>query len=264
MTKESGTIYIVVAHPTEGEAVSRAASRAGCGCEVVVAGVGGAATSWVLYRIIGAIVPPGNGLRPGIMAAPLPAPIPVPVSGTAAPPVAEYRPAGSLPPPSLIIGAGIAGSYTSDLAIGSVVVTASECFADMGIDDNGSFRSLFDSGLADPDEPPFTGGRLLCSNRWFEAAATELTAVRGATVNTATGTCEAAARIRGGWDPQIETMEGAWLAYACMMAGVPWLGVRAISNMVEPRNTANWNIPLALERLQEEMTTLLRMIVEMS
>jgi len=164
------------------------------------------------------------------------------------------------PLPALVIGAGIAGSYVSSLSPGDVVLTRSDCFADMGVDDNGDFRSLFGANLADPDSPPFSGGRIHCRGRWFDLAAETLPAVTGATVNMSSGSQAVIDRIRRAWNPDIETMEGAWLAYACEISRIPWLSVRAVSNMVEPRNLKNWDIPLALRRLQEEMTLITGLI----
>ena len=164
--------------------------------------------------------------------------------------------------PSLVIGAGIAGSYVESIRPGTVVTTSSDCFADMGVDDNGRFVPLFGAGLADPDKPPFSGGRIPCSGRWFDLAVGLMPAVRGATVNMASGSQSVIDRIRRAWDPEIETMEGAWLAYSCAMAHTEWLSVRAISNMVEPRNTANWDIPLALQSLERAMAEILKMTAE--
>ena len=165
--------------------------------------------------------------------------------------------------PSLVIGAGIAGSYVESIRPGAVVTTVSDCFADMGIDDNGRFVPLFGAGLADPDMPPFSGGRIHCSGRGFDLAVGLMPAVRGATVNMASGSQSVIDRIRRAWDPEIETMEGAWLAYTCAMSGIPWISVRAISNMVEPRNMKNWKITMALGRLQEKMTLLLELIAKL-
>jgi futalosine hydrolase len=162
--------------------------------------------------------------------------------------------------PALVIGAGIAGSYVSSLTPGDVVLTRSDCFADMGIDDNGDFRSLFGANLADPDSPPFSGGRIHCSSQWFDLAATVLPAVTGATVNMSSGSQAVIDRIRRAWSPDIETMEGAWLAYACEISRIPWLSVRAVSNIVEPRNLKNWDIPLALRMLEEKMTLITGLI----
>ncbi len=167
--------------------------------------------------------------------------------------------AGTLP--QMVIGAGIAGSYVTSLTPGDVVLTRSDCFADMGIDDNGDFRSLFGANLADPDRPPFSGGRIYCSGEPFETLAGIFRSATGATVNMSSGSQAVIDRIRKAWDPDIETMEGAWLAYACALSGIPWVSLRAVSNMVEPRNTGNWNIPLAIRRLQESMTQALELIM---
>ena len=167
--------------------------------------------------------------------------------------------AGALPP--MVIGAGIAGSYVPSLIPGDVVLTRSDCFADMGVDDNGDFRSLFRENLADPDSPPFIGGRIFCSEELSGILSGRFRAVTGATVNMASGSQAVIDRIRKAWDPDIETMEGAWLAYACAVSNVPWISVRAVSNMVEPRNPGNWDIPLALRRLQESMKQVLELIM---
>jgi futalosine hydrolase len=130
----------------------------------------------------------------------------------------------------------------------------------MGIDDNGHFIPLFGAGLAEPDTPPFSGGRIICSGTWFDMAAGIMPVADAATVNMASGSPAVIERIRRAWNPDIETMEGAWLAYTCSLSGIPWLSVRAVSNMVEPRNLKNWDIPLALASLQEKMTQLLKLI----
>ena len=236
MNNGSGPVLIVVAHPSEEVAVWRAADAASFPCEVIVTGVGGAAISWALQKRFAE-----GGLHAGHR------------SGTLA---AEP---GYISLPSVVIGAGIAGSYSPAYPPGTVVITSSDCFADMGVDDNGGFISLYGAGLADPDAPPFSGGRILCTGWWFDLAAGLLPAVAGATVNMVSGSQPAIDRIRETWTPDIETMEGAWLAYTCAMAGVPWIAVRAVSNMVEPRNRGNWDIPFALRSLEERMTQLLKL-----
>jgi futalosine hydrolase len=48
-------------------------------------------------------------------------------------------------------------------------------------------------------------------------------------------------------------MEGAAVAYVCERFDVPWVQIRAISNMVEPRNRSAWDIPLAIKNLHFEV-----------
>ena len=79
-------------------------------------------------------------------------------------------------------------------------------------------------------------------------------------MNMASGSQAAIDRIRKAWDPEIETMEGAWLAYTCAMSDIPWISVRAVSNMVEPRNLKNWNITLALKNMEQKMIQLLGLL----
>jgi len=285
MNNDNGEILIAVAHPSEEEAVRRAAAYSGCRCMIIVTGVGGAAMSWALQKRFTLGMLPGRrlpgtepgkhlpgtepgkhlpgtepgkhlpGTEPGKH---LPGTEPGMKERTASP--ARNHAATTLP--SLVIGAGIAGSYAESIPPGTVVTTLSDCFADMGVDDNGHFIPLFGAGLADANTPPFSGGRIVCSGRWFDIAAGIMPAVRGATVNMASGSQAAIDRIRKAWDPEIETMEGAWLAYTCAMSGIPWVSVRAVSNMVEPRNLKNWNIPLALQNLQEKMIQLLELIAK--
>jgi len=44
-------------------------------------------------------------------------------------------------------------------------------------------------------------------------------------------------------------MEGAAFFYACAMAGVPCMQIRAVSNYVEKRNRDAWQIGLAIKNL---------------
>jgi futalosine hydrolase len=219
MDNRRGDILIAVAHPSEAEALQKAVSDSGCGCEILVGGVGGASMSWALQKRF--------------------------TSGTL---------------PALVINPGIAGSYTPSLAPGDVVIPRSDCFADMGVDDNGTFLSLFSANMADPDRWPFSDGRIHCTGRAFELLAKDYPVVTAATVNMTSGSQQVIDRIIDAWNPDIETMEGAWLAYACAVMHIKWLSVRAVSNMVEPRNLKNWSIPLALSRLEKEMTGILRII----
>ncbi|MCI0523310.1 MAG: hypothetical protein L0Y37_06620 [Bacteroidales bacterium] len=214
-------ILIAVAHQSEAGAVENAMKAAGCQCEVLVTGVGGAAMSWALQK--------------------------------------RFTSGGI---PALVINAGIAGSYAAPYLPGDVVFALSDCFADLGVDDNGTFLSLFRASLADPEKPPFSGGRIHCRGRWFDRLNGKYPAVRAATVNMTSGSQPVIDRIRHSWDPEIETMEGAWFAYSCEMSGAEWLAVRAVSNMVEPRNPEKWNIPLALTKLQEAMKDILITIKE--
>jgi futalosine hydrolase len=50
-----------------------------------------------------------------------------------------------------------------------------------------------------------------------------------------------------GFDPT--SMEGAAFMYSCLVAGVPFAQVRAVSNAVERRNRGAWKIDEAIDAL---------------
>jgi len=167
------------------------------------------------------------------------------------------------PKPKILINAGIAGSYIEEIQKGDIVIAASDCFADLGIDDNGRFTPLFSNGLSDGNSFPFTAGRVRCDNCWFEELRKTIMAVDAATVNMASGSEAAISRIKSGWNPAVETMEGAWFAYICMMSCLPWINIRAISNFIEPRNVKNWDIDTALATLRKQMPVIIKQIMEL-
>jgi futalosine hydrolase len=67
---------------------------------------------------------------------------------------------------------------------------------------------------------------------------------------------------RVGWHQQnataiVESMEGGPLHYVCLRMGVPFLQLRSVSNTVGVRDKTQWNIPLAIARLNEQLIHLL-------
>jgi len=155
--------------------------------------------------------------------------------------------------PDLALNIGIAGSYKDDIKVGDVVVPVTDCFADAGIEDRGSFMTLAEAGLEDPDRFPFRNGRIEAENHFTEAAGKILKPVNAITVNTASGSEQTIERLYKKYNPDIETMEGATFFYICSGEKIPFLALRSISNRVEPRNKKNWNIHLALTNLSEKL-----------
>lgn len=164
------------------------------------------------------------------------------------------------PYPDLAINAGIAGSYSDRFKIGEVVMVKTDCFADMGIESGGKFITLAEAGLMDPEMFPFKGGVISSENRFIDGTAIIAGRARGITVNTCSGSAETILKLRNKFNPDIETMEGATFFYICAREKISFLGVRAISNKVEPGNRNSWNIPLALENLAEKMREILLML----
>ena len=160
----------------------------------------------------------------------------------------------------LAINAGIAGAIDPTLEIGSVVRIVRETFADLGAEDrDGSFLDVFELGLAKGDEAPFTNGALINSSV-LPTVLADLPEATAISVNRVHGSAGSIDRLQTRSDAQIESMEGAAFFYACLKAGIPFAEVRSISNYVEPRNRDNWQIPLAVQRLNAVLIDLLKSI----
>lgn len=160
--------------------------------------------------------------------------------------------------PDLAIQAGIAGSFRRDWAIGDTVLVKQEVLGDLGAEDNGQYRDLFDIGLWQYDMPPFTHHHLINTLRNLPAGALQLPQGTGVTVNTVSGSAPTIARLEQKYQPDLESMEGAAFHYCCLQENIPFLQLRAISNYVEVRDKSKWNIPLAVQNLNNTLRSLLQ------
>jgi futalosine hydrolase len=158
----------------------------------------------------------------------------------------------------LIINIGIAGSFNFEYAIGSVVCVKQDAFGDYGVDDRGVFKSLAELKLNPKENFPFQGDLLL--NPWIkeEFANIGLPLVKGVTLSTVSGSVESISKVKDRWNPDIETMESASVFYVCNLKGVKFICLRAISNMVEPRDRSKWDLEKAFANLQIEVSRFLK------
>ncbi|MEE9439605.1 MAG: futalosine hydrolase [Saprospiraceae bacterium] len=156
----------------------------------------------------------------------------------------------------VVFNVGLAGSYSNKFKIGDVVEVMKDRFADLGVEENdGSFTDLFDLNLIDKLQYPYADGWIISSKPKYN---TGLPKAVGLTVNKVNGCIESIQKIRSKYDADIESMEGAGFLYACRNMDVPCHSIRAISNMVEPRNKENWKIELAIDNLNNELIRLLK------
>lgn len=151
-------------------------------------------------------------------------------------------------PYDLAVSAGIGGAYPgSGLVPGDLAVSSRVVQADLGARDGPAFLTLGALGLSVlPDAPH--GGEF---TSWpgGAALAARLGAAYGPllTVNTATGDAQTAAELAGRVPGALtEGMEGAGVAQAAYLAGVPALEMRGVSNAVGPRDRAAWQLGKAL------------------
>ena len=67
--------------------------------------------------------------------------------------------------PDLIIQAGIAGGFDTQLALGEVLIVKRDRIADLGVEEKGQWKDLVDLGLAHENDTPFNDGWLVNENK---------------------------------------------------------------------------------------------------
>jgi futalosine hydrolase len=145
---------------------------------------------------------------------------------------------------------GLAGSFNSNLEKGSVVNIIEDHFSELGAEDGEQFLTLKDIKL---DGEQMVINDSVIKNKILE----NIPKVNGITVNTVHGNEESINKVFERFHPITESMEGAAFLFACKQMGIPHAQIRAVSNYVEKRNKANWNIPLAIENLNKKALEIL-------
>lgn len=158
------------------------------------------------------------------------------------------------------INAGVAGSYKPHLEKGTVVEVVRDRFADLGVEEaDGSFTDVFRLGLNDKDRYPYQSGWIVNNKIKYRSG---LQKVNGLTVNKVHGSADSISKVKALYPADVETMEGAGFMYASRVMDMSHHQLRAISNMVEPRNKDNWEISLAIDNLNAELITFIDKIIE--
>jgi futalosine hydrolase len=162
---------------------------------------------------------------------------------------------------SLVISAGIGGGFLGRAEVGSLVVANQIIVADLGTETPEGFCSLDELGFGSTHVQ--TDARLVDHfSGALLAAKIPINIGPVLTVSTVTGTAERAvklaARIPGA---TAEAMEGYGVGFAALDRGLPVLEIRAISNMVGPRDRSTWQIKEALNVLEAASTVLTEVLL---
>ena len=157
----------------------------------------------------------------------------------------------------LAVNLGVCGSFVPSLPLASVAHVTSDTIAELGVEDGPHVLTLQEVGLLQPDDFPFSGGRLVNASPPPLPGLGGLPAASGITVNTVHGDEGSIAAAVRRFSPDVESMEGAAFMYSCLIAGVPFAQVRAVSNRVERRNREAWDLPGAIDRLNAVALTML-------
>lgn len=157
--------------------------------------------------------------------------------------------------PDIAINGGIAGSFREDIKPGDVVMPVTEVFGDSGIENRGEFSTLFEEGFVNTEEFPYASGKLNAGLNFEDIVDAGIRRVDAVTMGTSTGSDATRERLLKKFNPDIETMEGASFFYICLRERVPFIALRAISNMVGNRNRKAWKIERALENLSNTLNS---------
>ena len=145
----------------------------------------------------------------------------------------------------LVINMGAAGSFFDEIKIGDVVEVVEDIFSEIGFENGNSFSE-------------FTNLRI--ENSFKVDEKTNLKKAKGITVNTVHGNEKTIVEIISRLNPDLESMEGAACFMVCEQFEIPCIQIRAISNKVEKRNTANWDLPLAITNLNNKVEQLISVL----
>ena len=154
-----------------------------------------------------------------------------------------------------VIQAGIAGAFNDDMNLTEVVQVNKDTFADLGIQENGNFQTLFDMGFSQKNDFPFTDGWLINPLSFLQK--NHLPAVKGITVNKIGDDAFQNKMITEKFSPAVESMEGAAFHYVCLLERINFLQLRAISNRVGERDKSKWKLKESIENLNKELLNII-------
>jgi futalosine hydrolase len=143
----------------------------------------------------------------------------------------------------VVISAGIAGGM-GDARVGDLVVADEIIFADLGAETPNGFRSSSSLGFGAERYPVDPDLVAELARRTDASIGTILT------VATVTGSADTATTLTARHPAaRAEAMEGAGVAAAAARFGVRYAELRSISNLVGPRDRAEWRVDGALQVL---------------
>ncbi|WP_143774210.1 futalosine hydrolase [Niastella vici] len=153
--------------------------------------------------------------------------------------------------PDMLIQAGVGGSYDTAFPPGSLVLVNEEVTGDLGVEENNEFKDIFDMGLPQITTP-YTGKSLVNNNSAL-LRQYNLPMVKAVTINEITTRRERIGQLQQKYQPVVESMEGAAFHYIALSEKIPYIQLRAISNMVGERDKSKWKMKEAIQLLNEKL-----------
>ena len=156
-----------------------------------------------------------------------------------------------------VVQTGIGGAFPgSGLGVGDLAIATEEIIGEFGVLGKDGWTGGETIGIPLLDTSPPTYNRIELDE---ESSADAYDAARGIansegrqissgpflTVQNVTGSAILATELEDRFGVISENMEGAAAAQVCLLYGTPFVEIRGISNIVEARNPASWDIPTA-------------------
>ena len=163
--------------------------------------------------------------------------------------------------PELVIQAGLGGSFSPLFPPGTVVAVKDDVVADLGVMENDEWKDHFDLHLSNPDQVPNTKKKLVNSH-YTLLDKSGLCQVSAVSVNEITTSQKRLETYIAKYSPVIESMEGAAVHKVCLEEGIPFIQLRAVSNLVGVRDKSQWKIAQAVKALNEQVILLINKIAE--
>lgn len=148
---------------------------------------------------------------------------------------------------SLVVNAGIAGTFDGAAAIGDGVVVADDSI-ELGLESGASLA--LPAGTRLVEKAPSDAGLVA------QLGAKGFPALHGITVARVTSSEATARRLAGELGAQVESMEGFAALRAAELAGVPAIELRGISNRCGDRAASGWNFAAGIAGLRRVLRAL--------
>ena len=157
--------------------------------------------------------------------------------------------------PDLIIQAGIAGGFDTNLKLGEVLIIKRDRIADLGVEEKEQWNDLVDLGLARENDAPFNGGWLVNNHKDLEKYGLRI--ANAVTINEITTNEKRIGILKAKYHPAVESMEGAAFHFVCLQEKIPFIQLRAVSNYVGERDKSKWKMDLAIKNLNLELAKII-------
>lgn len=164
-----------------------------------------------------------------------------------------------------VINIGVGGAYVdSGLKLLDICLAQQDVFGDSGICMHDEILD-FEPGLSQLNSPLLLNAELAAHSKnilyGHDIAFKEANFV---TVNCCSGTKKRGDYLRRKFAAGCENMEGAAVAMVCNTFNIPCVELRCISNMVADRNTADWRLEEAIDKICRAAEILLKQLPQLA